>query len=297
MADFQTRKTPEILIGDARTAYRDPAAVYADGVFHLYFTLVETPEGESQPYMFLAHSESADLVHWSAPEKLTQPDRSKNYSSPGCVVRDEEEWVLCLQTYCRENGEKYGNARSRLYTMRSRDLKTWSEPELLRVHGPNVPESEMGRMIDPYLVQADGWWWCFFKQNGVSYSRSKDLKVWEFMGSSSAGENACVVPFEGGYRLFSSPENGIRVMDSADLLHWNVSMPDEYLGQDGWDWAQGRLTAAFVMETGDIAGMPKYLMFFHASRYSEQVDFDANASLALAWSEDLTHWDWAGKEK
>ena len=50
-------------------------------------------------------------------------------------------------------GEKYGNADSRLYTMRSRDLEHWQEPQLLRVKGAGVAEAEMGRMIDPYLLE------------------------------------------------------------------------------------------------------------------------------------------------
>ena len=33
-----------ILRGDDRTAYRDPAAILHNGVYHLYFTLVETEE-------------------------------------------------------------------------------------------------------------------------------------------------------------------------------------------------------------------------------------------------------------
>lgn len=287
--------SPILLQGDDRTAYRDPAVLYADGVFHLYYTLVETPQGETEPYLRLAESTSADLTAWSAPRVLSPRDRALNYSSPGSIVRDGDEWVMCVQTYCRENGEKYGNENSRLFTMRSRDLAAWSEPELLCVHGRNVARADMGRMIDPYLIRAEGSWWCFFKQNGVSYSRSADLKTWEYMGSSEAGENVCVVPFAGGYRMFSSPSNGIRVMDSHDLVHWTPSMPDLYLGQKDWPWAQGRLTAAFVMDASGIPGMPRYLMFFHGSRYSEAVEFDTNASIGLAWSEDLTTWAWPGK--
>ena len=36
---------------------------------------------------------------------------------------------------------------------RGDDLLHWSDPELLRVKGPDIPRENMGRMIDPYLIQ------------------------------------------------------------------------------------------------------------------------------------------------
>lgn len=282
--------SPILLKGDAQTAYRDPAVVFHEGRFHLFFTYVDDSEGG--PWLFLAETTSADLHAWSQVRLLTPRDKSLNYSSPGNIVRDGADWVICFQSYCRENGEKYGNANSRLFTMRSPDLKAWSAPELLRVKGENVPREEMGRMIDPYLLKVGGEWWCFFKQNGVSFSKSRNLKAWSFVGHADAGENACVIPFGSGYRLFSSPENGIRVMDSDDLITWHPAMADITLGQSDWDWAQGRLTAAFVMESPAGLGLPRYLMFFHASRYPERVAFDSYASIGLAFSDDLAHWEW-----
>ena len=48
--------------------------------------------------------------------------------------------------------------------MRSKNLKDWSNPELLKVKGPNVPVEDMGRMIDPFLLEdksEPGKIWCF----------------------------------------------------------------------------------------------------------------------------------------
>lgn len=287
-------KDPRLLIGDAETAYRDPACVYADGAFHLFFTYVDDSCGG--PYLFLGESVSADLEHWSPVRLLTPRDKSLNYSSPGNIVRDGNDWVICFQTYCRENGEKYGNKNSRLYTMRSSDLKNWSEPKLLKVKGDDVSFDEMGRMIDPYLLKKGNEWWCFYKQNGVSYSTSPDLEHWTFIGHTDAGENSCVLPYRDGYRMFSSPANGIRVMDSDDLIHWHRAMDDLTLGQKEWDWAQGRLTAGFVMENTERAALPRYIMFFHASLCSEEITFDNHASIAIAFSDDLQTWVWPGKD-
>lgn len=294
---FSALKSPVLLAGDAVTAYRDPAAIYEGGVWHLFFTLVEQGE-DGLPFMYTAKTSTRDFISWTPVRKLTPPDRSKNYSSPGNIIRlPDGRFAMCLQTYCRENGEKYGNARSRLYLMTSSDLENWSEPALLRVKGDDVCEEDMGRMIDPYLVQKDGVWWCFFKQNGVSFSSSPDLIHWTFEGSAQAGENVCILPEGGGYLLFHSPENGVGVKRSHDLLHWEACGELITLGQSDWPWAQGRLTAGFVLDARDIPGVECYVMFFHASGpYDESVYFDDHASVGIAWSNDLTEWTWPGKQ-
>ena len=67
--------------------------------------------------------------------------------------------------------------------MRSDDLEHWSDPELLMVKGDDIPVADMGRMIDPYLLEdanEPGKWWCYYKQNGVSMSYSYDLIHWTF---------------------------------------------------------------------------------------------------------------------
>ena len=235
------------------------------------------------------------------PRIFTPRDRALNYGSPGNIVRYGGEWVLCLQTYPRPNGEKYGNDTARIWTMRSRDLENWGEPRLLRVKGPDVSRAKMGRMIDPFLLESaaePGKWWCFYKQNGVSRSWSRDLETWTFAGRTEAGENACVIVDAGQYVLFHSPANGIGVKRSVDLETWT----DEgviTLGQAGWPWAQGRLTAGFVLDLRRTAGVNKALMFFHGSAFPEKDPrggFDNHASLGLAWSDDLKHWNWPAKQ-
>ena len=283
--------SPILFRGDDKTAYRDPSAVYADGWFHLFFTLVET-EDDGQVYMYLAKSRSRDLVHWEPVRKLTPRDQRLNFSSPGNVVRHEDKWVLCLQTYCRENGEKYGNGNSRLYAMESHDLETFTEPRLLRVKGDDCPVEDMGRMIDPYLLHDGQSWWCFYKQNGVSMSRSRDLVHWTYVGRAEAGENVCVVRKDDAYYMFHSPQNGIGMMKSTDCLHWQPVGDLITLGQAQWPWAQGRITAGFVMEVPAENG--GYLMFFHGSGPEDETTmFDQYASIGLAWSKDLLHWSWS----
>ena len=289
--------SPVLFQGDAKTAFRDPAAIFHAGWFYLYFTLIKTED--STAYSYVAWSKSPDLRNWSPPKIITPRDKALDFGSPGGVVKVNDQWVLCLQTYPRPHGEKYGNGDSRLWTMQSEDLEHWGVPELLEVKGPSISKEAMGRMIDPYLLrdknQSDKWW-CFYKQDGIQISSSNDLRIWTPFGRINAGENPCVVVDHNEYVLFHSPPNGIGIKRSPDLSHWR----DEgvlTLGQADWPWAQGRLTAAFVADLRSDPSVGKALMFFHGSRYLEtdsRGGFDNFASIGIAWSSDLHTWSWPG---
>jgi predicted GH43/DUF377 family glycosyl hydrolase len=299
--DWPAISSPIVFRGDAKFAYRDPAVVYHDDAFHLYFTLSETAD-DGGYYNMTAMSKSRDLIHWTFPRVLTPRDRRLNYSSPGNVVRFDGRWVICLQTYPTPNLETFGDSTSRIWIMRSDDLEHWSQPELLAVKGSHVPVAEMGRMIDPFLIEdvdEPGKWWCFYKQNGVSMSHSRDLKAWTYVGRRRAGENVTVIRESGRYVMFHSPSNGIGVKRSASLAEWGDDEQLLLLGQKDWPWAQGRLTAATVV---DLTGQPrvgKYVMFFHGAVPIEDDSIPrahGAASMALAWSDDLEHWAWPGQQ-
>jgi len=297
--------SPLVLRGDANNAYRDPAVLYHQGTFHLFCTLVRTdPDGLI--YSYTVQTASADLRKWSAPRIITPKGQGLNYCSPGNVIRFADQWVLCLQTYPRpgyKRGDKltWANRGARLFVMRSRDLAHWSEPELLRVKGPDVSREKMGRMIDPYLLEdkdEPGKWWCFYKQNGVSYSWSRDLKTWAFAGRADSGENVCVLVDKDEYVLFHSPANGIGMKRSKDLRTWRDVGELITLGQKDWPWAENRLTAGAVLDLRKVRRAGKCLLFFHGGgpgKTKTQHNVDANCSIGIAWSDDLVNWDWPGK--
>ena len=299
--DFKNIKSPIVFKGDYKFAFRDPAVVYHNDKFHLFFTLVERAS-DSGMYLFTAYSFSEDLVHWSFPRKLTPKDRNLNYSSPGNIVKFNNEWIMCLQTYPTPNYETWGNATSRIWVMRSKDLVDWTEPEILMVKGDEIPVSEMGRMIDPYLLEdglEPGKWWCYYKQNGVSMSYSYDLTKWIFVGSANSGENVTVLYKEGQYILFHSPENGIGIKKSKSPVEWGNDEMLITLGQENWPWAQRRLTAATVIDLTYNQKFGKYIMFFHGSSMEgAKPVYNAhnNASLGIAWSADLENWEWPDGE-
>lgn len=303
MIDLSSLTSPVLLAGNDATAFRDPAVLFHNDTFHLYYTLVEV-EADQYVYSYTAVSTSTDLVQWTAPEKITPRDQKLNYCSPGNVIRYGGEWILCLQTYPRpgytiDQAPRFGDATARVFIMRSTDLEAWSEPELLRVKGPDVRVEDMGRMIDPYLLEdkdEPGKWWCFYKQQGVGMSWSRDLRNWTCHGHENSGENVCVLVENDEYVLFHSPANGIGIKRSGDLIRWRDWGELITLGQAEWPWAQGRLTAGAVIDLRHVPGVGQYLMFFHGSRKGgEQKYFDAHASLGIAWSEDLVNWSWPGK--
>ena len=99
-------------------------------------------------------------------------------------------------------------------------------------------------------------------------------------GRISAGENACVIIDGDDYVLFHSPANGIGVKRSRDLKDWR----DQgllTLGQNVWPWAQGRLTAGFVLDLRTEPAVGQALLFFHGSDFPEN---DPRGGFGLAAS-------------
>lgn len=289
---------PILLEGNGQIGYRDPLLLEHDGLFHLFYTL-----GEREPdavYLYLAHSTSPDLKHWTAPKKLTRRDLNLNFVSPGSVVRFRDEWILCASTYPMPHGEQYGNATARPFRMRSRDLEHWGDPELMRVKEDDVPREAMGRIIDAYLLEDKddhGKWWCFFKQNGVSMSWSRDLEHWTYAGHAKAGENVCVLADGNRYLMFHSPHNGIGVLESTDLRNWTTAGPLITLGQSDWPWARGRITAGYVADLRGKPGVGRYVMVFHGTGPEpEPIKFLTHGCIGIAWSDDLKTWTWPGKK-
>ncbi len=265
-----------------RYSYRDPAAFIENGEIYLFFTLVEnTPEGQ---YFYVATSQSTDFVNWSKPKILTEKDNLRNYSSPGNVIKYNGEYYLCIQTYPREDGQIYGNESSRIFTMKSKDLINWEKPVLLKVKG-NIPEKDMGRMIDPYILPDKNKFICFFKQNGVSFSTSEDLINWEFQGNTECGENVCVIKENDCYYIFNSPENGINIMSTRDFKCFK-NIKTLYLNQQEKPWAKNRITAGCVVEPKGISPH-KYAMFYHGDN---EDDYLFGSSLAVTFSDSLTEW-------
>jgi len=288
--------SPVILKGNDDTAYRDPAAIYHDGLLRLYYTMW-LKDTDSKRYSYTAMSKSSDLVNWTKPRPITPKDLNLNFSSPGNIIRYGNDWILCHQTYPTPNSEKYGNENCRIWITRSKDLENWSKAEMLMVKGPNVAVQDMGRLIDPYLVEdkdKPGKWWCFFDDNAANMAWSYDLKTWTYFNRIPCGENPCVLIDNDEYLLIYDPKDedrGAGMKRSKDLVNWKDVKHRIQLGQKQWPWAPGGIGAAFVIDLRNEPSIAKYLMFFQAGP-----GFKDNVSIGIAWSDDLKTWKWPGKK-
>ncbi|MEO7766762.1 MAG: hypothetical protein ABIS01_05020, partial [Ferruginibacter sp.] len=129
-------------------------------------------------------------------------------------------------------------------------------------------------------------------------SYTYDFKNWKYVGHTESGENVSVLKKNGAYILFHSPKNGIGIKKSKDLKYWEQFGNLLTLGQKDWAWAKGRISAGTVVDLRNSTNYGAYVMFFHGSGplTEEEGDFDKNASIGIAWSNDLITWTWPGKK-
>lgn len=311
-------RDPVILRGDKRTAYRDAAAHYHRGTFRIYHS-VTTLKDDGALVFQVGMTKSADLINWTEPVIVSPENTDTNFGDPGNVIRFRDRWIMCLESYpCPPTGNSWD---ARIYTMESDDLESWSEPELLMVKGPNLPEKEMGRVIGPYLFKDkddDKKWWCFFKHGGIVIHQPKnlafggsdlppssilmqslhmsfsyDLKNWVYYGCTNSEENYCVLVDNDEYVLIDSPGNGVGVKLSKDLINWSEVGLFTF-GQRRWPWAQGRLTAGHVLDLRNLPEVGKFFMVFHGCSVEGKLrsNVHGEACLAIAWSDDLQRWYW-----
>lgn len=244
---------------DPELARRDPAAVDADGILHVFHTVVRT--SASPPEMWIEVTTSIDLRSWTTPRQVTPPVPGRNFSSPGNVVRWRDEWVMCLQSYPIRPGEEYGDETCRLWLSRSRDLVEWSTPEPLRISGSTASL----RRIDPFLVIDGGRVLCLHKARGeIAILQASSLdpgSEWTALDEGrpvftaaltpdgSTVENPAVVQDGVGWVLIAAAVRagrGILLARSDDPTTWD---PGRYLDLPVLPWAPGGPTAATVIPT------------------------------------------------
>lgn len=292
MIDLEKLKNP--LIDKRPKAFlRDPAIIFHEGTLKCFHTTVE--ETTTGRRLYLEMSESEDLREWRTTRLTTS---ELNFSSPGNIVWDGKQWILCVQSYPINPGELWGNDNSRLWLMFSDDLTHWSEPEVIMKNGCACDWVNGPRQIDPYLVHHDNEYYCFYKaESKYGAIKSKDLKNWEELSPHKpiishkdipdrrAVENPCIIKDDAGrFMLFFSPcrENrGIGVAYSNDLVEWRDF---QYLDFPNLSWAKNGPTAPAVIDMRETTGY--WIMMFHGETVSEGHD----AALGIAWSKNLIDW-------
>jgi beta-xylosidase len=272
---------------------RDPALFSHDGTFYLFHSSIWRKNHQYIAYLHLSFS--SDLVHWSEPQCIVNSEAG--FSSPGNILRVDNKWVLCVQTYPIPKFQDWGNKDCRIWLIESQDLLHWDPPHIIKTEGSTAKWTKESRTIDPYLVYFDNQYWCFYKSSGqLGLWKSLDLFNWEeaspdcpiFTAKEIPDhpqiENVCVIEQEDGFLMFFSPcyrKRGIGLAHSNDLLHWSF---DHYLNFPKFNWAFHGPTAPSVIDCRKEVG--KWLMAFHG-----ELKWPHHARLALAWSIDLDSWE------
>jgi hypothetical protein len=295
---LSTISNPVISRG-ANEAARDMAIFYEGGTLYCFYSSVT--EDQQRYQWCLEVAETTDCVNWSPPRRLTTSEL--NFSSPGNIIRHQNEYVMCVQSYPSKGGVGCGSEAARLWLMRSKDLVSWDEPKPMRPEGCQANWTESHRQIDPYIVEFEGRFWCFSKTSGqFGLLVSEDLEAWEeaspdapALGQSDTPggakiENPCAVRIDTGFAMFFSrcgEPRKIGVAYSENLLHWHDA---HLLDFPELSWGPRGVSAATVLDLRTDLGV--WLMAFHGEL--ERVDGAAGlswgAAIGLAWSKDLEHW-------
>ena len=279
-----------IFTGNKTYAYRDPACIYARGMYNLFFTLSQKENGYM--YNFVAMSQSRDLKNWSEPRILTPKDKSLNFTSPGSILKVGDEYVITVCSYPMPKPYAeypYADDSARIYTMRTKDFVEFTYPQIIMAKA-DTSVAEMGRMIDAFIFEdkdEDGRYHMFFKQDGkIAVSHSDNLADWNFEGVADGGENPCVIVKDNFYYLIYSPnEDGIAFKRSCDLKTWE-DMGVTTLARESWHFASGRITAGFAMEAPCHTGY-RYILFFHGSVADSHPETHGEASVAFVFTDDF----------
>ena len=136
--DFSKIHNPVYSLDDI--CVRDPAIIVHNDIIYLYFTWYNPNTSE----WFIAMTTTRDFIDFSEPRRISPV----GYASPGNIIRHEGKWVLSYQ--------QYRHFPHNLSLAFSDDLINWSDPVDIFNTGPENQWNKDGRVIDPYLVAADG---------------------------------------------------------------------------------------------------------------------------------------------
>jgi len=274
---------------------RDAAILWHEGVLHCFYTA--SFQGEGTIISQIEHIQSRDLRNWErCPDVVTDPPV---FWSVGNVIRANNEWVLCMQDYRIPIGEKWAGDDARLWLTRSADLMTWGDPVSMNPVGAQVQWRPTQRQIDPYIVEHEGRYYCFYKGGGLGLLVSEDLITWKEASperpvfsaqdtpDGSGMENACVVRDGDEFVLFFAPnrvQRGVGTARSKDLFHWYDT---RYFDLPKRPWMIGHQVANAAMVVDARQDLGAWLMVFHSD--DDEVTPHSGV-LALAWSENLVDW-------
>lgn len=292
LSGFDYRKIKNPVFSLTGLDVRDPAVIIKDNLAYLFFTLFDPVKTT----WHIAMVTTKDFVKFS-PVSIVSPE---GYASPGNIIRHGNKWVLCYQ--------QYRSFPHYICLSYSENLTDWTVPKkIFNTNSENSWNSD-GRVIDPYIVQHGGTFYCFYTgstrllSNGAGHNIfglavSTDLVHWQDKTAKrplfsvehdweepDGNENNCVVYDKSKRKwvmLYSASlvHQKIAYCESKDLINWegrtlcNVPVfPSSSL----------RFGAPFIIEGLSEEGL--WTMIYQGESK------DGHVSLLLLQSPDLINW-------
>lgn len=230
MLQFDYARLNNPVLSLAEDHVRDPAVLVHDGLIYLYFTYYNP----RKPSWHIGMCTTEDFIHYSD-ISLVSPE---GYASPGNVLRVGDRWLLCYQ--------QYRNFPHTLCLSYSDDLIHWEKPISVFNTGPENRWNLDGRVIDPYLVEWQGTYYCYYVgstrwksgkgHNLIGVAGSTDLEHWKDLTPEApvigvdypweepdGNENNCVIRQDDRWLMLYSASlerQCIAWAVSDDLIHW-----------------------------------------------------------------------------
>lgn len=279
-----------------RDSVRDPCAVYHDGTFYLYYTVMSEPSRWCSPHTYrLEMTTTRDFVRFTPPQVISP----FGYASPGNVMFVEGRWLMSAQRYPWPTA---------IVVLESKDLVTWSKPRQVIGADTGLFWSKKHGPIDGFLF---GWqdklYLVFTNQTRDKEAQQVGLAVAEDLEhftvltpdrpllDSSAydqvqGVENCSILVQGDtLYLFVSvgmAEQKVARVKSRDLFHWPALTPEHEIAGLNQEWSRHYACAQFVADWRDSLGA--YVMFYMGCRHKDPFE---RMALGMAVSNDLDHWE------
>lgn len=272
---------------------RDPAVYLHNGLAYIYFTWYD----HKAVTWHVGMSVTADFLTFSE-VRLISPS---GYASPGNILKVDKRFVICLQ--------QYQNFPHTIAIAWSDDLINWSAPEIVFNTGTDNQWNLDGRVIDPYIVEDNGNYYCFYtgsnrwgKKSGhnfIGVARSQDLRNWEDLSldkpvigvdysweEPDGNENNCVIRRADGtwFMLYSASLQNQKIAwaVSDDLINWKkgglCQLP-------AFKEAQQWQSAPFIIE--NLGAPNTWHLLFHGANF--EIDHQKTYFFLLE-SNDLVNW-------
>lgn len=270
---------------------RDPAVIVKNTLAYIFFTLFDP----KQNTWHIALTTTKNFIEFT-PFSIVSPE---GYASPGNIIRFRNKWFLCYQ--------QYRSFPHYLCISYSSDLINWSAPEKIFNTGHDNLWNTDGRVIDPYIVEYTGTFYCFYtgstrllKETGynlLGFATSTDLIHWQDKTKDKplfsvdyewekpdGNENNCVV-YDKNKKMWimlysASLENQkIAYCESVDLMNWSKRT---LCGVPVFPHSSLRFGAPFIIE--ELSGNSIWTMIYQSEGEYGHMTF------SLLQSTDLINW-------